>query len=39
VTEELVRRGYTEKEIAKVWGGNIMRVFGQVISVSRDLES
>jgi membrane dipeptidase len=39
VTEELFRRGYTEKEIAKIWGGNIMRVFGRVIAVSRELES
>jgi len=39
VTEELVRRGYTEKEIAKVWGGNIMRVFRRVIEVSRNLNS
>ena len=39
VTEELVRRGYTEKEIAKIWGGNIMRVFRRVISVSRNLKS
>jgi len=39
VTEELVRRGRTEKEIAKIWGGNIMRVFGQVIAVSRNLKS
>jgi membrane dipeptidase len=39
VTEELVRRGRTEKEIAQIWGGNIMRVFGRVISVARDLKS
>ena len=30
VTEELLRRGYTPKEIEKVWGGNIMRVFRKV---------
>jgi membrane dipeptidase len=36
VTEELVRRGRTEGEIAKIWGGNIMRVFGKVISASQD---
>jgi membrane dipeptidase len=39
VTEELVRRGRTEKEIAKIWGGNIMRVFGRVIAISRELKS
>jgi membrane dipeptidase len=37
VTEELVRRGYTEKEIAKIWGGNVMRVFRRVIAVSGEL--
>jgi membrane dipeptidase len=39
VTEELVRRGHMKKEIAKIWGGNIMRVLGRVIAVSRDLKS
>ena len=27
VTLELVRRGYTEDEIAKIWGGNLLRVW------------
>lgn len=26
VTSELVRRGYTEKQIAAIWGGNFLRV-------------
>ena len=26
VTVELVRRGYGEEEIAKLWGGNLLRV-------------
>ena len=39
VTEELVRRGRTEEEIAKVWGGNIMRVFRRVIAISKELGS
>ena len=30
VTAELVRRGYTEEEIFKIWGGNLMRVFRAV---------
>jgi len=30
VTLELVRRGYTEEEIRKIWGGNIMRVMKEV---------
>jgi membrane dipeptidase len=28
VTIELVRRGYREEEIAKLWGGNLLRVWG-----------
>lgn len=31
ITIELVKRGYTEEEIVKIWGGNFMRVFSQVI--------
>jgi len=27
ITLELVRRGYTEEQIRKIWGGNFMRVF------------
>ena len=27
ITLELVRRGYSEKEIRKIWGGNLLRVF------------
>ena len=30
ITLELVRRGYTEKEIRKIWGGNLLRVFRDV---------
>ena len=30
ITIELVRRGYTEKEIEKIWGGNFMRVYREV---------
>jgi membrane dipeptidase len=30
VTEELVRRGYAEKDIRKIWGGNLLRVWGDV---------
>ena len=32
ITLELVKRGYTEKQIRKIWGGNFMRVFSEVIS-------
>jgi membrane dipeptidase len=34
VTMELLRRGYGEKEIGKIWGGNIMRVLQKVIDAA-----
>ncbi|MGZ5453057.1 MAG: dipeptidase, partial [Candidatus Aminicenantales bacterium] len=34
VTEELVRRGYTDREIEKIWGGNFFRVFDKIISLA-----
>jgi membrane dipeptidase len=27
---ELVRRGYNETQIEKIWGGNLLRVFTEV---------
>ncbi len=30
ITVELVRRGYTEEQIRKIWGGNFLRVFREV---------
>jgi membrane dipeptidase len=30
VTVELVRRGYTEEQIRKLWGGNLLRVWREV---------
>lgn len=30
VTKELIKRGYSEEEIEKIWGGNFMRVFSEV---------
>ncbi|MEP6715960.1 MAG: membrane dipeptidase [Terriglobia bacterium] len=37
VTLELVRRGYTEEQIGKLWGGNLLRVWGEVEKVSQRL--
>ncbi len=34
ITEELLRRGYSEDEIRKIWGGNLMRVFKEVMKVA-----
>jgi membrane dipeptidase len=30
ITKELVKRGYNEDDIEKIWGGNFMRVFREV---------
>ena len=38
VTIELVRRGYTEEDIAKLWGGNTLRVWREAERVARDLQ-
>jgi len=35
ITEELVRRGYSEEDIRKIWGGNLMRVFREVESATK----
>lgn len=32
ITVELLRRGYTRVDLAKIWGGNIMRVFKEADS-------
>lgn len=37
VTLELVRRGYTEEQIAKIWSGNLLRVMGEVQKVAKSL--
>jgi membrane dipeptidase len=39
VTVELVRRGYTEGEIAKLWGGNLLRVWREVERVAAELQA
>jgi membrane dipeptidase len=39
VTLELVRRGYTEEQIAKIWSGNLLRVWGDVEKVAREIQA
>ncbi|WP_222984160.1 dipeptidase [Flagellimonas meishanensis] len=34
VTLELVKRGYTEEEITKLWGGNLLRVLDEVQAIA-----
>jgi len=38
VTLELVRRGYTEEQIGKLWSGNLLRVWGEVEKVAQQLQ-
>ena len=38
VTLELVRRGYTEAQIGKLWSGNLLRVLTDVQRVARELQ-
>jgi membrane dipeptidase len=37
VTLELVKRGYTEAEIAQLWSGNLLRVLDEVEAVAKSL--
>ena len=39
ITIELVRRGYTEEQIEKIWGGNLIRVFKDVQAVAEKIKS
>ena len=38
VTLELVRRGYTEGQIGKIWGGNLLRVMADVEKVAKQIQ-
>lgn len=38
VTLELVRRGYTEKEIEKLWGGNLLRVLDKCQEIAQKIQ-
>jgi len=39
ITIELVRRGYSERDIEKIWSGNILRVFSEVQAVAEGMQS
>jgi len=39
VTLELVRRGYTEAQIGKIWSGNLLRVMDEVQKVAKQLQA
>jgi microsomal dipeptidase-like Zn-dependent dipeptidase len=38
VTIELVRRGYSEQQIAQIWSGNLLRVMDRVAKVAAELQ-
>jgi membrane dipeptidase len=38
VTLELVRRGYTEEQIANLWSGNLLRVLDKVQEVAKQIQ-
>jgi membrane dipeptidase len=38
VTLELVRRGYTEQQIGKIWSGNLLRVMAEVEKVAKRIQ-
>ena len=39
ITKELLRRGYTETEIKKIWGGNLLRVFREVEKTAEKIKT
>ena len=39
VTKELRNRGYSEDEIAKIWGGNLLRVLDEVQEIAKKIQS
>ena len=38
VTVELVKRGYSEEDIAKLWGENLLRVLDEVEAVAQEIQ-
>jgi membrane dipeptidase len=38
ITRELVRRGYTEEQISKIWSGNTLRVWAEVEKVAVEMK-
>jgi len=39
VTLELVRRGYTEEQIGKIWSGNLLRVWSEVERIAKQIQA
>ena len=39
VTAELVKRGYTEAQIAQLWSGNLLRALDDVAAIAKELQA
>ena len=39
VTQELLLRGYSEKDIEKIWGGNLLRVWSKIEKVAAQIQN
>ena len=39
VTLELVRRGYTEEQIGKIWSGNLLRVWADAEKIAKEIQA
>ncbi|MEM1119651.1 MAG: dipeptidase [Bacteroidota bacterium] len=39
ITIGLVKRGYTEEQIEKIWGGNLIRVFKEVQAMAKEIQA
>jgi membrane dipeptidase len=39
VTLELVRRGYTEEQVGKIWSGNLLRVWRETEQIAKKIQS
>jgi membrane dipeptidase len=38
ITKELVKRGYSEEQIAKLWNGNLLRVLDEVQKIAKEIQ-
>jgi membrane dipeptidase len=38
ITKELVKRGYSEEQIAKLWSGNLLRVLDEVQKIAKEIQ-
>jgi membrane dipeptidase len=39
ITQRLLDAGYTDEQIANIWGGNLLRVLGEAQRIGRELRA